>query len=126
MSGVLDGKRVLLVEDEALVALTVRDMLFAMGAKSVEVATNAAEGVAAACERRFDAAVLDVNLEGETSDDVAHELETRGVPVVYATGYGRSAVHTAAGPVIGKPYTEETLASALAKAAARTPSGASQ
>ncbi|MFW6027592.1 MAG: response regulator, partial [bacterium] len=63
-------------------------------------------------EEQLDAAVLDVNLNGKRSDPVAEVLKERGIPFIFATGYG-NAERGAGVPVLDKPYTEEKLAHAL-------------
>ncbi|WP_345894332.1 response regulator [Lichenifustis flavocetrariae] len=63
----------------------------------------------------FDAAILDVNLNGEKSYPVADALATQGVPFVFSTGYGRKGVEDAylAFPMLRKPYKRSTLGDAL-------------
>jgi CheY-like chemotaxis protein len=84
----LQGRRVLVVEDEYLIALDVRDALMNAGAEvlgpvpSVHDATALLER-----ETHIDAAVLDVNLRGDKSFSVADILEQRRIPIVFATGY---------------------------------------
>ena len=115
----LAGKRILLVEDEVLIAEMVVDMLIGLGATVVGPATSLASGLSLARSEEIDAAVLDVNLRGESIDPVAELLEGRGIPLLFATGYGMAAGSTRRNaPVIDKPYTQERLASALARALA--------
>lgn len=67
----------------------------------------------------IDAAVLDINLRGERIDPIADLLDARGIPVLFATGYGMAAgVDRRDAPVIDKPYTQERLATGLARAIA--------
>lgn len=125
MTGVLAGKRVLLLEDEVIVALAAEDMLLELGAEVVGPATTLAEGLALAARPGIDAAVLDVNMNGERSWDVALALRIRGVPFVFATGYAQIDIPDAAdAPVVPKPYTPDDLARALARAFATSPGGA--
>jgi CheY-like chemotaxis protein len=115
----IPGKRVLVVEDEVLIAEMVVDMLKDLGATVVGPATSLAEGLALARSEKIDAAVLDVNLRGESIDPIAELLQGRGIPVLFATGYGMAAASSRRNaPVIDKPYTQERLASALARAMA--------
>ena len=115
MSG-LAGKRILVVEDEALVAAMVEDMLVELGAAVVGPATTLARGMALAASEKLDAAVLDVNIRDERIDPVADLLRTRGIPMVFATGYGVGPLLGDAIPkVIDKPYTKEKLTRALAE-----------
>lgn len=115
----LADKRILLVEDEVLIAEMVVDMLAALGATVVGPATSLEAGLSLAGSESIDAAVLDINLRGERIDPIADLLNARGIPVLFATGYGMAAVvdrHDA--PVIDKPYTQERLAAGLARAIA--------
>ncbi len=117
--------RVLVVEDEALVAMELEAVLTALGCEVVGPARSLAEAVCyARGEERLDAAVLDVNLGG--SDRVfpaADILATRGVPVLFATGYGSAASlegrDARAVAVLRKPFPREALASALGAALRR-------
>ena len=66
--------------------------------------------------------MLDVNLSGETSFPIADALRRKGVPFVFATGYGESIAvpgHYADVPVVPKPYDEKALRLALARTAPR-------
>jgi CheY-like chemotaxis protein len=113
----LAGKKVLVVEDEALLAALVEDMLTELGATVVGPAATIKKGLALAENEEIDAAVLDVNIRSERIDPVTHLLRARSIPVVFATGYGAAAVDGAAdSPVLEKPYTKEKLAAALATA----------
>ena len=113
----LRGKRVLVVEDEALIAVMVEDMLLEMGSEVVGPAATIEAALELARREDIDAAVLDVNVRGQRIDPVAEALMARGVPVLFATGYGE--VRLASGvqvTVIDKPYTQEKLARGLAVA----------
>ncbi len=88
----LAGKRVLVVEDELLVAMLVEDMLADAGCVVVGPFPTVAEAVAAARTETVDVALLDVNVAGEQVFPVAHELEKRGVPFLFVTGYGQAAL----------------------------------
>lgn len=111
----LKGKTILLVEDEAMVAMLAEGMLRALGAADVVSAHTLTDGLAAA-EEEIDAAVLDINLRGEMSFPIATRLSERAVPFVYATAYGASAVDGRPAPVVTKPYDEAALAAALNEA----------
>lgn len=113
----LAGKRILVVEDEVLIAVMVTDMLAGLGAIVVGPATTIEAGLTLAGSESFDAAVLDINVRGERIDPVADLLVARGIPMLFATGYGVAAVAERRNvTVIDKPYTQEKLASALAQA----------
>ena len=112
----LDGKRILVVEDEALIAAMVEDMLMELGATVVGPASSIAQALVLVNSDDFDAAVLDVNIRSEQVDPIAEILMARNVPLVFATGYGASAHGVRYAPVIEKPYTLEKLANALTSA----------
>ncbi len=113
--------RVLLVEDDLVIALLGEAMLREIGCAEVCSVGTARDALAALDGSPFDAAVLDVNLGDHASDGVAERLQHLGVPVVVATGYSDReslppALRRAAAHVV-KPYTREDLARALAAAA---------
>jgi CheY-like chemotaxis protein len=116
----LADKRILLVEDEVLIAEMVVDMLTGLGATVIGPATSLEAGLSLAGSESIDAAVLDINLRGERIDPIADLLDARGIPVLFATGYGMAAgIDRRDAPVIDKPYTQERLATGLARAIAR-------
>lgn len=112
MSG-LAGKRILVVEDEFLVAAMIEDALCELEAVVVGPAATLAQGLRLAQEEPLDAAILDVNLNGERSDAIADVLAARNIPFVRATGYGEAAGRRYGGTVLDKPYSMEMLAAAL-------------
>src|SRR5665213_3014112 len=106
----LRGKRVLLVEDEILIAMMAEQMLTDMGASIVGPSQTVAEAMELAKRADIDLALLDVNLNGERIDPVLVLLRERGIPVVLATGYGAMAQGVPADiPLIEKPYSEAKL-----------------
>lgn len=110
----LAGKHILIVEDEPLIAMTVEDMILELGAIPVGPAANVTEGLRLAAHEPLDAALLDVNLNGSRSDEIAQALMARGIPLIFATGYGRSGVDSFPDtPVITKPFRADTLAQML-------------
>ena len=114
----LHGLSVLVVEDETIVSLLVESMLTDLGCKDVWYASSVEEALVILAERTPDAAVLDVNLDGETAYPIARHLDAAEVPFVFATGYGASGISDewAGRPVIQKPFQSDTLASALRSA----------
>lgn len=110
------GLEILLVEDEALVAAMLEDMLADFGctlAGSGATVSEALAAVGAATE--IDAAILDVNLGGEKVFPVADILVSRGVPIVFSTAYGPAdlADRYPHARIIHKPYRAEELAQLL-------------
>jgi CheY-like chemotaxis protein len=122
--GRLDGKRVLLVEDEGLIAAMVSDMLEDLGAEVVGPAASIAQAIALAETRGLSAAVLDINIRGASIDPVAERLAARGIPFLFATGYGTQPAAWPHVPVIDKPYSIEKLAAVLLALGAPRPEGA--
>lgn len=88
----LVGKRVLVVDDELLVALLVEDMLSSVGCIVVGPFARVRDALVAVHTETFDVALLDVNVAGEMVFPVAHALEARGVPFLFLTGYGQAAL----------------------------------
>ena len=117
----LEGVRVLVVEDEPLVAMLLEDMLSDLGCTVVAVVGTVAEAVGQANGAALDAAILDVNLGTQSSGPVAEALSARGTPFVFATGYGESGVPEAfrGRPALQKPYGMQDVARLLAQAVGR-------
>ena len=106
MTAVLEGIRVLVVEDEFLVATLIEDMLLAAGCVVAGPIPRLSEALDAADRGTFDAAVLDVNLGGDRVYPVADALSRRNVPFVFVTGYGASVLpgEYAECPRLCKPF----------------------
>ena len=104
-------RRVMVVEDEALVALVLADQLTDMGLSVVGPCGSVKEAQAAVAEGDFDAAILDVNLGGELVYPVADQLVSLGIPFVFVTGYGRESIDRrfAQALVLEKPVERELL-----------------
>jgi PAS domain S-box-containing protein len=117
-STTLAGKRVLLVEDEMLVALMMKDLLTDLGFSVVGPFGGIAEAVEGAKDVHLDAAVLDINLKGELVYPVAEFLASRGVPFVFITGYGAESIDRrfAHIPVLQKPIERQSLENIFAAA----------
>ena len=110
--------RLLLVEDEALIALMLEDMVEGMGCAVTALAPRVALGVAMADSGNFDVAILDVNVAGENVEPVAERLAAKGVPFIFATGYGEAGVplRYRDRPVVAKPFRPDQLEAAIQKA----------
>jgi CheY-like chemotaxis protein len=115
--------RILIVEDEMLVAMNIEDMLLELGHEVAGIASRLGPALTLAREGRFDVAMLDVNLAGERSFPVADLLIARGIPFVFATGYGPEGIDPKYRdrPVLQKPFRARDLAAAVTALAARSP-----
>lgn len=115
MSSTLAKRRILVVEDEAIVAMQLEDMLAELGHEVAASCARLDEALATAGTVACDVAVLDINLSGQKSFPVAEALKSRGVPFFFATGYGGSVLppSLAGTQVLHKPYSLEDLKSAL-------------
>jgi CheY-like chemotaxis protein len=113
----LANRRILVVEDEFLIATVLCDMLEDAAATVVGPAVNLGDALRLVQDQGIEAAILDMNLNGEWSDPVAEELTRRGIPFVFTTGYGanerteRFGVRT-----VAKPYSWEEVEGQLAQA----------
>ena len=114
----LDGLRVLVVEDEAMLFFMAEDMLTELGAGQVFHAARLTEALAFLDSERPDVAMLDVNLAGRLVYPVAERLAAANIPFIFATGYGVAGIpeRLSRRPVIQKPFTAEMLGEALATA----------
>jgi len=113
----LKDKRVLIVEDEPLVAMLVEDEMLGAGAEVVGPAFSVASALwlleAAMADGGIDAAVLDINMGGKHVSPVAERLAMLGVPFLFTTGYGEgcdTGGHAAA-PMLHKPFDPAMLLS---------------
>lgn len=113
---VLSGKRVLIVEDEMLVALLIEDFLADLGCSCVGPFRSVANALEAARTEDLDLAVLDVNLGGERVYPVAEVLASRRIPFLFLSGYGEEAIPPghADWKVCAKPFKSEVLMRMLA------------
>lgn len=112
----LAGRRILIVEDEAIIGMMATDMLEDLGATVLGPAMNVDQGVSLAESEQADAALVDINLDGVRSDAVVDVLKRRGVPVIYTTGYGKADADVDGRWVLEKPYTTASLARVLENA----------
>lgn len=108
---------VLLVEDSLIIAMDAEDILAELGATRVVTVAGIAHALEELAKGDFQIAVLDVNLGSETSLPIADAAKAKGLPVIFATGYGDQLQlpdDLAKTPVVQKPYTSANLADALA------------
>ena len=115
MSQEFAGRRVLVVEDESLVAMLLETILEDMGCETVGPAATIDEGLRLAADPRLDAALLDVNVSGRQVFPIAAALKDRGVPFVFSTGYGEGGLpdEWRGHATLQKPFTEAAVRAAL-------------
>jgi len=120
MTAALEGLRVLVVEDEFLVAILIEDMLVAAGCLVAGPIPRLSEALDAVDRGTFDAAVLDVNLGGDRVHPVADALSRRNVPFVFVTGYGAGVLpgEYAERPRLCKPFKMADLLGTLSSVVA--------
>jgi len=108
-------ERILVVEDEAIVAMLLEDMLAELGYEVVGPVTRLDRALDLARGAAIDAAVLDVNINGRDTYAVADALCAREIPFIFATGYGaRELAERFRGrPVTQKPFQRDDLERAL-------------
>lgn len=111
----LKAPRVLVIEDEAMIAMLIEDMLTELGCAMLGPAADAPRAVAMIEQANFDAAILDVNLAGHRTMPVAAILQSKGIPFIFATGYGASGIDAEFSdrPVLTKPFRQAELEAAL-------------
>lgn len=111
----MDG-RVLVVEDESMLAMLIEDQLVDMGYNVVPPVSSVEAALAVLEVGGIGLAVLDVNLGGPLSFPVADVLLARGIPFLFLTGYGRAGIPAEyqAAPVLQKPFRRKDLQTALA------------
>jgi CheY-like chemotaxis protein len=117
MDKLLSGRRLLVVEDEMLILMLIEDMLGELGCESVTAAATVEQALALIDAQGFDAAMLDMNLNGNKSHAVADALAARGVPFVFSTGYSSHDMRDGDRdrPVLRKPFQYEELVAKLTR-----------
>ncbi len=111
----LEGKRILIIEDEPLIGMVLMDYLADAGCVVIGPAQNAAKAKALCAEEVFDAALVDGNLAGKPVDEIASILSERQIPFAFVTGYGREALPAGYlnAPIVEKPFTQEQVITTL-------------
>src|SRR5215213_11587783 len=104
-------RRVLVVEDEMLIGMLLEDMLTDLGHEVAAIVPRLKEALAAVERETYDLAVLDVHLHGESAFPVAEALIAKGIPFVFATGYGERGLpaNYRGRPVLQKPFAKDDL-----------------
>jgi DNA-binding NtrC family response regulator len=107
----LEGRRILVVEDEFLIAMEMEDTLRNLGAEVVGPFARLEPAFAAIHREELHGAILDVKLDGETTDQVAAALVSRGIPVLLTTGFESEQLPSTLQelPRLGKPFDERAL-----------------
>jgi CheY-like chemotaxis protein len=115
-------RRILVVEDEAMISMLLEDMVFDSGGEVVGPVATFDGALALAQKAEFEVAVLDLNLNGTLSYPVAEVVLERGIPVIFATGYGENGLldRFRDCPTLEKPFSQKDFAEAVA-AACRQP-----
>jgi DNA-binding response OmpR family regulator len=112
----LQGRRVLVIEDEYFIADDLKTALQAAGAEVLGPAATRQDAIALLQKSRPDIAVLDINLRGDTSFAIADELKSLRVPFLFATGYDANSIPArfADRTLFQKPFDPDRLAAAIA------------
>jgi CheY-like chemotaxis protein len=107
--------RILIVEDEPFIALTLEDILNELGFTVAGTVSRVTDAIDFIGREPIDGALLDVNLGSQKIDPVADLLAERGCPFIFTTGYGRSGIPAthADRPVLQKPFLMDQLAAVL-------------
>jgi DNA-binding response OmpR family regulator len=120
----LDGLRILVLEDEFLIAMDVEQLCRDYGAGDVVIARDLAEIDQQDVVARFDAVIVDLMLGGASTRDFAAQLRESGVAFVFASGYSDAEEIKASFPgirLVTKPYSGDDLIEAVAAACGRGP-----
>lgn len=113
----LANRRILVVEDEFLIATVLCDQLQDADAVVVGPAITVRQAMQYIEDHEIEAAILDMNLNGQWSDPIAEELKARKIPFVFTTGYGTNEHTQRYGMrVVAKPYSWEEVEEQLAQA----------
>ena len=114
----LSNCKVLVVEDEMMIAMLIEDMLDEFGCKTVGPATNVPRALELIGKEQVEVAVLDLNLDGNDTYAIADALRHKRVPFIFATGYGSTGLREdyRGRPVLQKPFQARELETALAQA----------
>jgi len=110
--------RILVVEDEAMISMLLEDMVLDYGGEIVGPVARFDDALELARKAEFGVAVLDINLSGTLSYPIAEVIRERGIPVIFATGYGADGLLDKFRdcPTLQKPFSQQDFATALAAA----------
>jgi CheY-like chemotaxis protein len=112
MIGPLDGRKILVVEDEMIVMMNLESVLENLGCSAIYPVASVNKALALLDEQIFDLAILDVNLGEENSYPIADILNARGIPFAFSTGYFDHGTRTDMDShlVLRKPYLASDVA----------------
>ena len=110
--------RILVVEDEAMISMLLEDMVLDCGGEIVGPVAKFDDALELAHKAEFGVAVLDLNLNGTLSYPIADVIRERGIPVIFATGYGANGLldRFRDCPTLQKPFSQQDFAQAVAAA----------
>jgi CheY-like chemotaxis protein len=117
----IEGARIFVVEDESIITVLLQDMFEELHCEVVSLASRFDDALDKANRLSFEVAILDVNLNGQRTFPIAEALTARGLPFIFATGYGAAGVpeNFHAAPVLQKPFRIADLERAVRAALAR-------
>jgi CheY-like chemotaxis protein len=117
MDKILSGRSILIIEDEMLILMMIEDMLADLGCESIAVASRIGQAITLIDGKVFDAAMVDLNLNGTESYPIADALTARGVPYFFSTGNSLTDVKDGYRDqdVLKKPFTFEQLSNMLTR-----------
>lgn len=120
----LRGKRILLVEDEAIIALELSQTVADAGMEVIGIARTIPEAHRAISTLTFDVALLDANIRGQSVDEIATALERRDIAFAFVSGYGRQNLPAAFrdGLLVPKPFSPQQVLNAIAELLSQTTS----
>lgn len=115
MADVLPGLRVLIVEDEFMIALDIQAMITDLGCAAVALASTVEKALSLLEQDAFDIVLLDINLSGASSFPVAEMLAERKIPFAFLSGYDSQILPAsfAERPILKKPFSERDLSALL-------------
>jgi DNA-binding NtrC family response regulator len=118
MSIEMTRRRVVIIEDEGMVAMLLEDMLTELGHEVVAIVGKMDRAAQLISETSADVVVLDVNLNGEQTYPLASALASRGIPFVFSTGYGSAGLKKEwiGRPALQKPFRAQDLERAMRQA----------
>jgi CheY-like chemotaxis protein len=110
--------RILVVDDEAMVSMLLEDMVLDCGCEVIGPVARFDRALEFAREGEFDVAVLDLNLGGTLSYPIAEVIRGRGIPLIFATGYGTGGLRDTFRdcPTLQKPFSQSDFAQAVTAA----------